>query len=310
MRISVFVTLVAGPLMLAGSALGFSQRDWDECQARDPDRRIAGCSGIVDDRGATSKSRTVAFTNRGLAYRAKGDLDRAIADYNEAIGLDGKYEPAYYSRGEAYRAKGDIDRAIFDYTEAIRLDANDADPLIARGIAYRVKGDSERAIADLNEAIRLNPKIDSAYFNRGMAHLYSGSLSQALADVTRASELDPKDAYPALWVEIVGQRSKQPSRLAQASAALDMAAWPAPVIRMFLGQMTPAAVLAAADDPAPGRKRGQVCEANFYSGQLALRKGVKKDAQRLFQLAASDCPPDFNEWSAAKADLKALGTAR
>jgi tetratricopeptide (TPR) repeat protein len=257
MRISVFVALVAGPLMLAGSALAFSQRDWDECQASDLDRRIAGCSGIIDDRGATGKSRAVAFNNRGLAYRHKGDLDRAIADYNEAIGLDGKYEPAYYNRGEAYRAKGDTDRAIVDYTEAIRLDANDADPLIARGIAYRVKGDSERAIADLNEAIRLNPKIDSAYFNRGIVYLYSGSLSQALADVTRASELDPKDAYAALWVEIVGQRSKAPSRLAQASAALDMAAWPAPVIRMFLGQMTPAAVLAAADDRRRAGKRAK-----------------------------------------------------
>ena len=310
MRISVFAALVAGPLMLAGSALAFSQRDWDECQASDLDRRIAGCSGIIDDRGATGKSRAVAFNNRGLAYRHKGDLDRAIADYNETIGLDGKYEPAYYNRGKAYRAKGDTDRAIVDYTEAIRLDANDADPLIARGIAYRVKGDSERAIADLNEAIRLNPKIDSAYFNRGIVYLYSGSLSQALADVTRASELDPKEAYAALWVEIVGQRSKAPSRLAQASAGLDMAAWPGPVIRMFLGQMTPAAVLAAADDPAPSRKKGQVCEANFYSGQLALRKGAKKDALRLFQLAASDCPPDFNEWSAARAEVKALGAVR
>ena len=149
-----------------------------------------------------------------------------------------------------------------------------------------------------------------AYFNRGIVYLYSGSLSQALADVTRASELDPKEAYAALWVEIVGQRSKAPSRLAQASAGLDMAAWPGPVIRMFLGQMTPAAVLAAADDPAPSRKKGQVCEANFYSGQLALRKGAKKDALRLFQLAASDCPPDFNEWSAARAEVKALGAVR
>ena len=29
-----------------------------------------------------------AYNNRGLAYRAKGDYDHAIADYNEAIRLD------------------------------------------------------------------------------------------------------------------------------------------------------------------------------------------------------------------------------
>jgi len=76
---------------------------------------------------------------------------------------------------------------------------------------------------------------------------------------------------------------------------------------MFMDQMTPAAVLAAADDPDATGKKGQVCEANFYSGELSLTKGLKDEATRLFRLAASDCPHDFNEWDAANAELKALG---
>jgi hypothetical protein len=36
------------------------------------------------------------------------------------------------------------------------------------------------------------------------------------------------------------------------------------VIRLFLGQLTPAAMLAAADDPNPAIKKKQVCKANFY----------------------------------------------
>jgi lipoprotein NlpI len=268
-RISVLVSLAAG-LFLAGSLPAASQRVWDDCKGADRDRRIAGCTDIIEGAGTTKMNRSAAYNNRGLAYRDKGDFDRAIADYNEAIGLDGKYASAYYNRGEAYRAKGDLDRAAYDYSEAMRLDPKDADPLIARGTVYRVKGDSNRAIADYNEAIRLDPKNDSAYFNRGLAHLYSGSLALALTDISRAGELDQKDAYKALWIDIVGQRSHVPSRLAQAIGQIDMTAWPAPVIRMFLGQMTPAAVLAAADDPTPKKKADQVCEANFYSGELAL----------------------------------------
>jgi lipoprotein NlpI len=38
-----------------------------------------------------------------------------------------------------------------------------------------------------------------------------------------------------------------------------------------------------------------------------LTKGLKDEATRLFRLAASDCPHDFNEWDAANAELKALG---
>ena len=44
------------------------------------------------------------------------------------------------------------------------------------------------------------------------------------------------------------------------------------------------------------KKKGQVCEANFYSGELALRQDAKDEAARLFRLAASDCAKDFDEW--------------
>ena len=69
-----------------------------------------------------------------------------------------------------------------------------------------------------------------------------------------------------------------------ASSKIDMTPWPAPIIRMFLGRMPPAAVLAAADDPDAKKKKNQVCEANFYSGELALRQGAKDEAARLFRL--------------------------
>jgi len=88
-----------------------------------------------------------------------------------------------------------------------------------------------------------------------------------------------------------------------------MTKWPAPIIGLFLDQMTPAAVLAAADDPDPIKKKGQVCEANFYSGELSLLKGTKDDASRLFQFAVGNCPLTFLEWDAANDELKALGIA-
>jgi hypothetical protein len=69
---------------------------------------------------------------------------------------------------------------------------------------------------------------------------------------------------------------------------------------------TPASVFAAANDPNANIKRGQVCEANFYSGELALQQGMKLEATRLFQRAAADCPEDFVEWPAANAKFKAL----
>ena len=63
----------------------------------------------------------------------------------------------------------------------------------------------------------------------------------------QALAISPGYPYTALWLDIAEARSKVPSTLPQAIAKLNMKEWPAPVIQMFLGQMTPAAVLAAAD---------------------------------------------------------------
>jgi lipoprotein NlpI len=249
----------------------------------------------------------MAFSNRGNAYSDKGDTDRAIADFNEAIRLDPTSAVAFDNRGSAYHDKGDNDRAIADYNEAIRLDPKSGKAFAGRGTAFSDKGDFERAIADYDEAVRLNPKSTVAYFVRGRAYLFAGSVEKALADFNQASAQAPENAYLALWVDIASRRNNLPGRLAQASARIDMTVWPAPVIRLFTDQMTPAAVLAAADDPDATRKKGQVCEANFYSGELSLTKGLKDEATRLFRLAASDCPHGFNEWEAANAELKALG---
>jgi lipoprotein NlpI len=64
--------------------------------------------------------------------------------------------------------------------------------------------------------------------------------------------------------------------------------------------MTPQAVLAAAENPNVRTKMDQVCEANFYIGELALQPSAKDEATWLFRLVAADCPKAFIEWTAAK----------
>jgi len=261
-------------LVLASPAWAASQRDRHDCEANDPDRSIAACTRILQGRGETAQNRAKAYYNRGNAWRGKGEYDRAITDYSEAIRLNPKHTDAYYDRGVAWRDKGDLDKAIGDYSEVIRLDPKDA----------------------------------TAYFNRGMANFFAGSMAKALADFNQISELDPKDAYAALWLHIVNQRSNHSSGLAQATGQLDMKKWPAPLIHLFLGQSTQDAVLAAADDPDANKKQGQVCEANFYTGELALMQSTKEKAADLFRLAAANCPDSHERW-AAKAELKSVGPA-
>jgi lipoprotein NlpI len=271
----------------------------------DPDRAIADFDSAIQ----IDPKNAGAYGGRTLAYGQKGDFDHAIADASEAVRLDPKSAPAFLSRADAYRFKGDFDRAIADYDEALRLDPTLVGALNGRGLAYAGKGDEEHAVADYSEAIRLDSTNPSPFFNRGRLYIYSGATPLAISDFTKAAELEPRYAYAALWLDIAEARAKAPSTLSERTAKLDMARWPAPIVRMFLGRMTPAEVLAAAGDPNAAKQAGQVCEANFYSGEWALRQGKKDEAGPLFKIAARDCPRTFIERDASIAELKALGDA-
>jgi lipoprotein NlpI len=88
-----------------------------------------------------------------------------------------------------------------------------------------------------------------------------------------------------------------------------MSKWPAPIIHLYLGESTPEAVFAAAADPNPRTQDRQVCEANFYAGELALERDVKDEALPLLRRAAAHCPKAFFEYTAANVELKTLGAS-
>ena len=74
----------------------------------------------------------------------------AIQDYDEAIRLNPNYADAYYNRGLAYGAKGDQDRAIQDLNEAIRLNPKDAGAYSGRGLTRFSIAQFQAAQEDFN----------------------------------------------------------------------------------------------------------------------------------------------------------------
>ena len=80
-----------GLFVIATPAMAASQADRDDCkQSGDQDRRIAGCTRVVQDRSEPAAERAAAYNNRGLAFQAKGDGERASRDFNEANALEPK----------------------------------------------------------------------------------------------------------------------------------------------------------------------------------------------------------------------------
>jgi tetratricopeptide (TPR) repeat protein len=158
----------------------------------------------------------LAYANRGAAYVNKGDSDKAIADCTEAIRLDPKYALAYANRGAAYGTKGETDKAIVELTEAIRLDPKDAEVFNKRGVAHLIKGEHDKAIADYTEAIRLNPRDVGAYYSRGSAYCDKGDYDKAVTDFREAVHIAPENVSLWPWRVLVPLAAGRPDEYRKA----------------------------------------------------------------------------------------------
>lgn len=251
--------------------------DVQQCvQARsNPDRAIGQCTLIIESDRFSGPNLAVAYNNRGVAWIGKGDLDRAIAD--------------------------------FDF--AIRLNPNAADSYTNRGLAWMRKGDYERAVADYGAALRLNADDRLALRNRGLARFFQGRFALASQDLVRTLELGSEpDAYGLIWRYLAQARGgvAAPSALAEDRRRLPPDAWPAPVISLFLGEIGPEAVIAAAAHADAEVMSERRCERDYYLGQWDLLRNKPGQAAARFRAAEKSCPKSFMEYSGAIAELERL----
>jgi tetratricopeptide (TPR) repeat protein len=150
------------------------------------DVRISGCTVLIDAGYGTTVALAIAYNNRGNAYIAKGDFDRAIQDFDQSIKLDRTYIKPLNNRGVAYMKKGEHDRAIEAFDEAIRLNADYSNAFANRAAAYLKKNDYARAAQDYDEAIRLNPQLAPVWHGRCWARAILGELQTALEACNKA----------------------------------------------------------------------------------------------------------------------------
>jgi tetratricopeptide (TPR) repeat protein len=149
---------------------------------------------------------------RAVALQDRGDLEGALADYDEALRLDPSRAAAYLGRGIAWQRKKDYDKAIADFNEALRRDPSyrlEADTQLAgayenRGGARAEKNDWDQAIADFSEAIRLNPNDAGPLNYRGWVWTKKKEYDKAIADYDQAVRLNPADCSAlnnAAWLK-------------------------------------------------------------------------------------------------------------
>ena len=115
------------------------------------------CDALIDNDRTERADRLKALLARGAAYQRRDDLDRAIADYGDALRLDPKLADILNTRGELYRGQGDRPRALADFSAALKINPQHA---AARSNFKALALELEKIGADLATKGRPKPPLN------------------------------------------------------------------------------------------------------------------------------------------------------
>jgi tetratricopeptide (TPR) repeat protein len=130
------------------------------------------------------------------AYAGADLFGAAVDSYDRWISSHPKNEDAARAYGGRCFTRAlwghDLDKALADCNQALDLIPNLPQALAGRGLVRIRQGDYDRAIADDNAAIKLQPKAPWALYGRGLAKLRKGQKDEGAADIAAAVAVAPK----------------------------------------------------------------------------------------------------------------------
>jgi tetratricopeptide (TPR) repeat protein len=150
-------------------------------------RRRGRPKGIDWNRGAPDVSTQVL---EGARLLAADDARGTLSAMNRALGLDPKNADALALRASAHHRLGDLDAALADYDQAIALSPR-SETYNDRGCLHQQRGDLDRALADLEEALRRSPDNATAHASLAEVLAERKDLDGALEAIKKAVALDP-----------------------------------------------------------------------------------------------------------------------
>jgi len=140
------------------------------------------------------KNVTLPYGNRANFYRDRNMNELALADYNEAIRLEGAKATTYNSRGKLFFNQQEFARARVDYDEAIRLDPSKAEYWINRAAALASLGLFQEALVDANKGLEIDPTNINGYRNRFLIYQSLDLYEPSIPDIDKLIENTPWEA--------------------------------------------------------------------------------------------------------------------
>jgi len=188
--IFVVLGLAAG---FAGSARADSATD---CFSEDIERRIEGCTALIERRDESLADLSLAYAMRALAYSLKGHYDTAIRDYDAAIAMRPDFAVALNNRAWAYFRWGRASTGLADVEKSLQLSPASPHALDTRAHIRQALGDPQGALNDYDKAMWHGGARMIKLYQCGLteARLYTGEIDGAWRpELMQALELCVRD---------------------------------------------------------------------------------------------------------------------
>ena len=137
------------------------------CESTVVQTRLAGCTQLLARQDLSTKHRALAYLKRSNAHFALNDIDRAIVDLEAASALTPHDHVPLHELAIAYREKGETERAIKTMDRAISINPKSAESFYHRGEMNRALNRFNAAEADFETAISLAPGDNIGFIENG-----------------------------------------------------------------------------------------------------------------------------------------------
>jgi tetratricopeptide (TPR) repeat protein len=249
------------------------------------------------------------LVGRGNYWSRRQDLDRALADYDEAIRRDPQLSLAYFHRAILHFRRQHLDEAISDLNHILDDGRTDAAASRLRARIEVRRQDIAGAVRDF-QVVRSITRQPSDDIELGYALFATGEYVRSSAAFSSARAGGSSNKYIFIWrflaQALEGDGSAARRVLEQDRSGIKDGTWPMPVIDFYLGKTSQEQLLAATRNAEGSSPRGRLCEAKFYIAERALADTGFAQARSWLQDAARECPPTFHESTAAVAQLARL----
>jgi tetratricopeptide (TPR) repeat protein len=152
---------------------------------------------------AVTGENDVAHNNLGFLFLRRGELDKAISEFQTALDIRSRNTQSHYSLGAALiesnlgnaLARERLwDAAIDHLQEAVRLRPDYADAYFNLGSVLFQQGKIDQAIAEWQKTLAINPRDSEAHRNVADALRKQGKVKEAMSEYEQALNIAPEDS--------------------------------------------------------------------------------------------------------------------